>query len=246
VNAVTNIAEVQEPEKERGPVGSLGLERNKILRKYIVTRGNELVEYDFDKFKAEFEQSVSEHPSFVGYPPLGLQSHCNALRRCHLRLAKDGRIKIKSDDGVKAIVAKSLASMSEPPEVRRTTSVVALIERAKERKLGRYAYIGDLTYAQGAKVGSWVKSQHKFIKDNSIKTITEACNLQLSETIFGGKLISEAKIAEILKVEGLPYFNAPKGAHVPNAAQQVIVKHLVALYEKWEEEVPADLLALLR
>jgi hypothetical protein len=244
VNAMTNMAEDQEPTKERGPVGSLGLERNKILRKYIVTRGNELVEYDFDKFKAEFEQSVAEHPSFVGYPPLGLQSHCNALRRCHLRLAKDGRIKIKNDDNEKPAI-KHLVKQEPSEVVRATTSVVALIERAKERKLGRYAYVGDLTYAQGVKVGTWVKSQRTFIKDNPIKTIAEAINLQLSESVFGGKLISEAKLIEILRVENLPYFNAAKSA-APTAAQQVIVKHLVALYEKWEEEVPEELRALLK
>lgn len=38
------IAEQQEPEKEKSPMGSLALERNKILRKCITARGNELVE----------------------------------------------------------------------------------------------------------------------------------------------------------------------------------------------------------
>jgi hypothetical protein len=249
VNAVTKPSEEQQEQApvERGPVGSLGLERNKILRKYIVERGNDLVEYDFDKFKAEFEQSFEEHPSFAGYPPLGLQSHCTALRRCHLRLAKDGRIKIKYDEEAsKKTAAKAFAEMSEPVEVKRAaSSVVNLIEKAKARKLGRYAYVGDLTYAQGVKVGTWVKSQRAFVKDNTIKAIAEAINLDMSEGVFGGKLISEAKLIEILKVENLPYFNAPKSA-APTAAQQVIVKHLIALYEKWEEEVPEELRALLK
>jgi hypothetical protein len=232
------LAENQEPTQEKSPVGSLGLERNKVLRKYIVERGNTLVEYDFDKFKAEFEQSVAEHPSFVGYPPLRMDALCTALRRCHLRLAKDGRIKIRQEKQVKETNA--------PPEVQRAaTSVVNLIAKAKERKLGRYAYLGDLTYAQGVKVGSWVKAKRVFISNNPIKAIAEACNLELSESVFGGKLISEARLIEILRVEGLPYFNAAK-PHIANAAQLVIVKHLVALYEKWEEEVPAELLALLK
>jgi hypothetical protein len=238
VNTVTKIAEQQEPEKDKSPIGSLGLERNKILRKYITARGNELVEYDFEKFKSEFEQSVAEQPAFAGYPPLRMDALCTALRRCHLRLAKDGRIKIRQEKQVKEI-------NTQPEVPRAPTSVVNLIAKAKERKLGRYAYLGDLTYAQGTKVGAWVKAKRVYISNNTIKAIAETCNLELSENVFGGKLISEARLIEILRVEGLPYFNAAK-PHVANAAQQVIVKHLVALYEKWEEEVPEELRALLK